>query len=700
MDIDELCINTIRMLSVDMVEKANSGHPGMPMGAAPMAYVLWTKFLKFNPRDPKWPDRDRFVLSAGHGSALLYSLLYLTGYDLSMEDIKQFRQWGGKTPGHPEYGRTPGVECTTGPLGQGFANGVGMAMAARMLEARFNRPGREIVDHYVYSIVSDGDLMEGISSEAASLAGHFKLGKLIYLYDNNQITLSGAAPLTFTEDIPARFRACGWHVQALEDGNDINAIDKAIEAARAVTDKPSLISVRTHIAYGSPHMQDTFEAHGSPLGADEVKATKEKLDWPVEPPFHVPDEALEKFRGVGGRGPDLEAAWNNKMAEYGKEFPELKSLWERMMKLEFAPDWEKNVPSFKWGAGEKPIATRAAGGKVMNALAGSIPQLVGGSADLNPSTKTALKDKGTFEPPLEGGSSVQGSVGQWSYAGANVQYGVREHAMGAITSGMALHGGFIPFAATFLIFSDYMRPAIRLACLMEIKTVYVFTHDSVALGEDGPTHQPVEHLPSLRAMPNMTVIRPADANETAEAWRAALKTDKPVSLIMTRQNLPVIDRSKYAPASGLHKGAYILAGPGAAEGDSERTKPELILIATGSEVHPALEAFETLKSEGVQARVVSMPSREIFEKQPREYRDKVLPPDVARRITIEAASPLGWREYAGPCGTIISIDHFGASAPGKVNLEKFGFTAANILDKARELLQKNLTPVTYGDRYG
>ncbi len=675
---DELCINTIRMLSVDMVQQANSGHPGMPMGAAPMAYALWTRFLRYNPRDPKWPDRDRFVLSAGHGSALLYSLLHLTGYDLPMEELKRFRQWGSKTPGHPEHGETPGVESTTGPLGQGFGNGVGMAMAERFLAARFNRPDHEIVNHYTYAIVSDGDLMEGVASEAASLAGHFKLGKLIYLYDNNRITLAGETALNFTEDVGKRFEAYGWHVQSIEDGNDIEAISKAIQAAQNETSRPSLISVRTHIAYGSPNKQDTFEAHGSPLGPEEVIATKKNLGWPLEPTFYIPDEALTHFRKALDEGTTLEAEWKTKLESYGKKYPELSMEWDQWMNSTLPKDWDKDIPVFPRDT--KGLATRAAGGQVINAIASHVPSLIGGSADLNPSTNTAMKGRGNFQSPGSGDEAVQGSVsGPWSYEGANVAFGVREHAMASILNGMALHGGLVPFGSTFLIFSDYMRPSIRLGALMKLHIIYIFTHDSVALGEDGPTHQPVEHLASLRAMPNLTVIRPADANETAEAWRVAMEQKEgPVALILTRQNVPVIDRSRFNPANGLRNGAYVLTDSPA--------KPEIILIATGSEVHLALEVYERLRNEGIGVRLVSMPSWELFEKQPKEYRNKILPPEITARMSIEAGVTLGWHKYVGLQGEIVGIDHFGASAPGKTVLKEFGFTSENVLKRVRALL--------------
>lgn len=680
-NLDELCIDTIRMLSVDMVQQANSGHPGMPMGAAPMAYVLWTKFLRHNPNHPTWPDRDRFVLSAGHGSALLYSLLHLTGYDLSMEELKRFRQWGSKTPGHPECRETPGVESTTGPLGQGFGNGVGMAIAERFLAARFNRPGYEIVNHYTYAIVSDGDLMEGVASEAASLAGHLKLGKLIYLYDNNSVTLAGAARLTFTEDVCKRFEAYGWHVQRIDDGNDVEAISRAISTAQNETVRPSLISIRTHIGYGSPRKQDTFEAHGSPLGPEEVAATKKNLGWPLEPTFYIPEEALAHFRRAIPQGAKLEEEWKARLDSYGKTSPELRTEWDQWMNSILPEGWDKDIPAFP--PDPKGLATRSAGGQVMNAIASHLNFLIGGSADLNPSTNTALKGKGNFEPQGEGDGTVQGSVsGPWGYEGANIAFGVREHGMGSILSGMALHGGLLPYGSTFFVFSDYMRPAIRLAALMKLHVIYVFTHDSLAVGEDGPTHQPVEQLFSLRAIPGLTVIRPADANETAEAWRIAVEhKNGPTAIILTRQNVPVMDRGRLSPAAGLRKGAYILS-------DSSSGKPDVILIATGSEVHLALEAQEKLLAEGVKARVVSMPSWDLFDQQPEAYRHQVLPPDVTQRVSIEAGVTLGWHRYVGSAGEIIGIDHFGASAPGNAVLKEFGFTSIHILNRVKTLLAR------------
>jgi transketolase len=680
-NLDELCINTLRMLSVDMIQQANSGHPGMPMGAAPMAYILWIRFLRHNPSHPQWPDRDRFVLSAGHGSALLYSLLHLTGYGLPMEELKRFRQWRSKTPGHPEYRETPGVECTTGPLGQGFGNGVGMAMAERFLAARFNRPGHEIVNHYTYIIAGDGDLMEGVASETASLAGHLRLGKLICLYDNNLITLAGETRLTFTEDVCKRFEACGWHALKVDEGNDLEAVSKAITAAQKETDRPSLISIRTHIGYGSPRKQDTFEAHGSPLGTEEVIATKKNLGWPLEPAFYIPEEVLAHFRKALPQGAQLEERWKAGLESYGKAFPELRKEWDQWMGSILPDGWDKIIPSFP--PDPKGVATRAAGGQVMNAVASHLHCLIGGSADLNPSTNTALKGKGNFQSPNLGNGSIQGSVpGSWGYEGANVAFGVREHAMGSTLSGMALHGGLLPYGSTFLIFSDYMRPAIRLAALMKLHVIYIFTHDSVAVGEDGPTHQPVEQFFSLRAIPGLTVIRPADANEVAEAWKFAIgNKNGPTAIILTRQNVPVIDRGRFLPATGLRQGAYILSDPSS-------SKPEVILIGTGSEVHLALEVHEKLRAEGIQSRVVSMPSWELFEQQPEKYRQEVLPPDVTQRVSIEAGVTLGWPRYVGRDGETIGIDHFGASAPGNVLLKEFGFTAENVLHRVKSLLTK------------
>jgi transketolase len=664
--LDQLCINTIRMLTVDAVQKANSGHPGMPMGAASMAYILWTRFLRINPANPKWPDRDRFVLSAGHGSMLLYSLLHLTGYDLPLEELKNFRQWDSKTPGHPESHFAPGVETTTGPLGQGFANGVGMAIAERFLAAHCNRPGHTIVDHYTYGIVSDGDLMEGISHEAASLAGHLKLGKLIYLYDDNRISIEGSTDLTFTEDRAARFEAYGWHVQKLDDGNDLEAITAAIRATQGETERPSLIIIRTHIGYGSPNKQDKAAAHGEPLGTDEVRLTKENLGWPLEPTFIIPEEALTRFRQVLREGKKWEDEWNVRFQSYEKAHPELAEEWKRVMSGELPSGWDKDIPVFP--ADAKGMATRGASGTVINAIAPKLPTLIGGSADLAPSTKTLINDVEDFKAD--------------HYDQRNMRFGVREHAMGGITSGMALHGGLIPYGATFLIFSDYMRPAIRLAAMMGLKVIYVFTHDSIGLGEDGPTHQPIEHLASLRAIPGLTVIRPADANETAEAWRYALEQRSgPIALALTRQNLPTLDRSTYAPADGLSRGAYILSDP-------EGKRPDVIVIASGSEVHVALEAAERLRQRGTAARVVNMASWELFEAQPDEYRNKILPPEITARIAIETGVPQGWHRYVGDMGEVVGMNRFGASAPYEVLFEKFGFTADHVVKKAVKLVGK------------
>jgi len=662
-DLDHLCINTIRTLAMDGVQKANSGHPGMPMGTADMAYVLWTQFLKHNPANPAWPDRDRFILSAGHGSMLLYSLLHLTGYDLPLDELKNFRQWGSRTPGHPEYGLTPGVEMTTGPLGQGFATGVGMAIAERFLAAHFNRPGHTIVDHFTYAIVSDGDLMEGISHEAASLAGHLRLGKLIYLYDDNGITIEGSTDLAFSEDVAARFRAYGWHVQQV-DGYDLAAIAGAIRAAQAETMRPSLIIARTHIGFGSPHKQDTAGVHGSPLGEEELRLTKQNLGWPVEPPFYIPDQALARFRQAVERGRDWETDWQTRFAAYAAAYPELAAEWEMAMSGELPPGWDADLPVFKPEDG--PVATRVASGKALNALAPRLPTLIGGSADLASSNKTYLNGQGDFEADTPGGR--------------NLHFGVREHAMGAILNGLTLHGGVITYGGTFLVFSDYMRPAIRLAAMMELPVIYVFTHDSIGIGEDGPTHQPIEQLAALRAIPGLTVIRPADANETVEAWRVALThRDGPVALALTRQKLPTLDRARLASADGLARGAYILA-------EAENGQPEVIIIATGSEVHVALAAQELLAQRGVAARVVNMPSWELFERQPRDYRHAVLPPAITARLAVEAGVAQGWHRYVGPAGDVVSIERFGASAPYKVLWEKFGFTAENVATRALALL--------------
>jgi transketolase len=666
MRLDDLCINTIRVLSAECVEKANSGHPGMPMGAAPMAYVLWTKFLKHNPHHPAWFNRDRFVLSAGHGSMLLYSLLHLTGYDLPLSELLNFRQWESKTPGHPEYGLTPGAETTTGPLGQGFANGAGMAIAERFLAATFNRPGFEIINHFTYAVVSDGDLMEGISHEAASLAGHLGLGKLIYLYDDNHISIEGSTDLAFTEKRTARFEAYGWHVQQVEDGNDLDAIEKAIVSAQKETQKPSLIAVRTHIGYGSPNKQDKPSAHGEPLGKEELKLTKQKLGWPLEPEFYVPDEALKVFRAAVEQGKTEEARWISLLEGYRKAFPDPAKEMDRWMKGDLPRGWEKDIPGFP--ADPKGSATRAASGRVLNALSKRIRNLLGGSADLAPSNQTLIKGEGDFQAE--------------HFGQRNLRFGVREHGMGGILNGMALHGGLIPYGGTFLIFSDYMRPAIRLAALMHLKVIYVFTHDSIGLGEDGPTHQPVEQLAALRAIPNLTVIRPCDAAETAEAWRFTLSHKSgPVALVLTRQGVPVLDRSVFAPADGLQRGAYVLA-------ESPKRKPDLLLIASGSEVHIAIEAAAKLERKGISSRLVSMPSWELFDKQPDAYQRDVLSREIKPRIAIEAGRTQGWWRYVGERGDVVGLDHFGASAPYKILYEKFGITADRVIEKALKLLGK------------
>ena len=677
--LDQLSINTIRFLSVDAVQKANSGHPGLPLGAAPMAYVLWTRFLQHNPIHPHWFNRDRFVLSAGHGSMLLYSLLYLTGYDLPLEQIKQFRQWDSLTPGHPERGATPGVETTTGPLGQGFGNGVGMAIAEAYLAARYNRPGFDIIHHFTFGLVSDGDLMEGVAAEAASLAGHLKLGKLIYLYDDNHITLAASTALTFTEDRAQRFAAYGWHTQSIDDGNDVGAIDSAIRTARQETERPSLILVRTHIGYGSPHKQDTFAAHGSPLGEEEVTLTKENLGWPVGPPFLVPDAVEQHCRQAVHRGRQAEAEWNEKFTAYEQQYPELARELRLLIAGDLPPGWDANIPQFP--ADAQGLATRVASGTILQAISQTLPGLIGGSADLNPSTHTELREAGNFENSAMAVGDLQGaSGGGWSYAGRNLQFGVREHAMGAILNGLATHGGLIPFGATFLTFSDYMRPPIRLAALMGIQVLFVFTHDSLALGEDGPTHQSVEQVASLRAIPQLTVIRPGDANETATAWRVAIETrDRPVALILTRQNVPTLHRTECASADGLRRGAYILA-------DAPEGNPDVILIASGSEVGLIVAARQRLQDQHIAVRLVSMPSWELFDAQSQSYRDSVLPPSVRARLAVEAGVTQGWHRYVGDRGDVIGVDRFGASAPGPVVMREYGFTVEHVCARALALL--------------
>ncbi len=688
--LDQLCINALRVLAMDAVQQANSGHPGLPMGAAPMAYMLWTRYLRHNPANPSWPDRDRFVLSAGHGSMLLYSLLYLTGYDLPLDELKCFRQWGSRAPGHPERGLTPGVETTTGPLGQGFANGVGLAIAERFLAAHFNRPDYPLVDHYTYGLVSDGDLMEGVTAEAASLAGHLGLGKLIYLYDQNGISLAGSNALTFSEDVMARFAAYGWQVEQVDDGNDVPALDAALQRARADEARPSLICVRTHIGYGSPHKQDTYEAHGAPLGEEEVRLTRQQLGWPSAESFHVPDEALTFFRQALAYGAAQEAAWQQRLEAYRAVYPALADEYERVLAGDLPGGWEAAIPQFAPGDG--PMATRKASGKVLASLAPHLWNLVGGSADLNPSTNTVLAGRGDFQRPLTSRHSaemeptIQGAArGQWGWGGQNIHFGVREHAMGAILNGLALHGGLIAYGATFLVFSDYMRPPMRLAALMDLGVKYVFTHDSIAVGEDGPTHQPVEHLALLRAMPGLVVMRPADANEVAWAWRVALlERDRPIALVLSRQDLPVFDRPGrgLSGAEGVARGAYVLAD---APGDPS-TPPDLVLLATGSEVALCLAVREQLTARGLHTRVVSMPSWELFDEQSAEYRATVLGPVGTPRLAVEAGVSLGWRRYTGERGAVLGVKHFGASAPGKEVLRHYGFTVENVVTRALALL--------------
>lgn len=660
--IDQACVNTIRFLACDAVEKAKSGHPGMPLGAATMAYVLWDRFLRHNPKNPKWGDRDRFVLSAGHGSALLYALLHLTGYDLPLDQLKQFRQLGSLTPGHPEHGLTAGVEVTTGPLGQGFAMAVGMAVAERHLAAKFNRPGFPIIDHYTYGIASDGDLMEGVASEAASLAGTLGLGKLIFLYDDNHISIEGSTDLAFTENVRLRFQAYGWQVITVPDGNDIDLIDAAIRLAREEKERPSLIAVRTRIGFGSPK-QDSASSHGEPLGAEALAATRQTLVWPDEPMFYVPDEVKAHFAEALDRFAEMESAWLKMTEDYRARFPEEASIWAKTMAGEMPAGWEDKLPVFAAGSG---MATREASGKVMNALAEMIPNLMGGSADLAPSTKTTLAGLGEF-------SATQPE-------GQNMHFGVREHAMGAVVNGMALHGGLIPFGSTFFVFSDFMRPSLRLAALMELHSIFVFTHDSIGVGEDGPTHQPIEHLMTLRAIPGLVVIRPADANETRAAWEYAIKAKRPTVLVLTRQKLANFDPDSCECLHGVSRGAYVLK--------EERGQiPQVVIVATGSEVEPSLKAWELLKAKGCRARVVSMPSWELFDEQPEKYRRGVLPAGVPV-LTVEAGITLGWKKYIDGKGMSLGIDRFGASGPGPVLMEHFGFTPENIAAQALKVVEE------------
>ena len=659
--LDQLCINTIRMLAVDAVEKARSGHPGMPMEASDIGYILWTRFLKHNPANPNWPNRDRFVLSAGHGSMFLYALLHLTGYDVTLEDLRQFRQWDSITPGHPEYGHTPGVETTAGPLGQGFSNGVGMAMAQEYLAQYFNRPGFPIVDYFVYSVVSDGDMMEGISAESASMAGHLGLGRLIYIYLDNRITIEGSTELTFTEDVGKRFEAYGWDVQKV-DGYNHAEIASALSAAQQETDKPSLIIARTHIGYGSPNKQDSASAHGEPLGPDEAVLVRKRFSWPEEP-FHVPEEASARFRSCLERGDAWEAEWTSLFKAYANEYPDLATQWKECHEQKWPEGWDKDLPQFDPDQGS--IATRAASGKVLEAVAPKLFRLLGGSADLAPSTKTFIKSLGVIKVDP---------------CGRNIHFGIREHAMGGILNGMALSQALVPYGATFLVFSDYMRPAIRLAAIMKLQVIYVFTHDSVGVGEDGPTHQPIEHIAALRAIPNLVVVRPADANETAFAWQIALnRREGPTAIILTRQKLPIVDQSRLGKSEGLLRGGYILA-------EAPQGSPETIIVATGSEVHLALSAYEKLVEDGIAVRVVSMPSWEVFEDQDEAYREEVLPSSVKARVGVEAGISMGWCRYVGPAGKVISIERFGASAPGPVIFEKLGFTPETVVDAVKETL--------------
>ena len=661
--LDQLCINTVRTLAMDAVQQADSGHPGTAMALAPLAYVLWQRHLRYNPANPDWLGRDRFVLSAGHACMLLYAALYLTGYDLSLDDIKQFRQWGSRTPGHSEHGLTPGVEATTGPLGQGVGNAVGMALAEAHLAQLFNRPGHTIVDHCTYFLASDGDLMEGVSHEACSLAGHLKLGRLIGIYDDNRITIDGKTDLTFSDDTAKRFESYGWHVERVADGNDLGALDAALAAARRVADRPSLVIARTHIAYGSPHKQDTPEAHGAPLGEDEVKLTKQRLGWPSLEPFYVPAEALAHWRLARERGARLEAEWTKKYDAYRQAYPALAAELERRLAGRLADGWDEALPTFAPGEAQ---ATRVAAGRVLNVIAPKLPELIGGSADLANSTNVVFKNGGDV------------AAGTWG--ARNVHFGVREHGMGAILNGLALHGGVRPVGSTFLIFSDYMRPPIRLAALCGLPVIYVFTHDSIGLGEDGPTHQPIEQLAALRAIPNLVVIRPADATETVEACRLAiLSQSSPVALVLTRQKVPVIDRATYAPANGLRLGGYVLA-------EARGAKPAIVLLASGSEVELALGAYERLTAEGIAARVVSVPSMELFARQPQEYRDAVLPPTVAARLAVEAAAPQPWYRWIGDHGAVLGIERFGASAPYQRIYQELGLTVENVVRQAKELL--------------
>ncbi|MFT9600250.1 transketolase [Mesobacillus sp.] len=666
-EIDMLSIDSIRTLSIDAIEKANSGHPGMPMGAAPMAYTLWTRYMNINPKNPEWFNRDRFVLSAGHGSMLLYSLLHLAGYDLTMDDIKQFRQWGSKTPGHPEFGHTAGVDATTGPLGQGIAMAVGMAMAERHLAAAYNRDNYNLVDHYTYSICGDGDLMEGVSAEAASLAAHLKLGRMIVLYDSNDISLDGDLDKSFSESVEGRFKAYGWQYIRVEDGNNLEEIAKAIEEAKTDEDRPTLIEVKTIIGYGSPNLSGKSDVHGAPLGADELKLTKEAYKWTFEEDFHVPSEVYDHFKQqIADKGEQAEQAWNELFASYKSEYPELGAQLEKAMKGELVEGWDKDIPVYEEG---KSLASRASSGEALNGIAKNLPYLIGGSADLAGSNKTMIKGSGDFFPG--------------SFEGRNIWFGVREFAMGAAMNGMALHGGLKIFGGTFFVFSDYLKPAIRLAALMGLPVTYVFTHDSIAVGEDGPTHEPVEQLAGLRAMPNLSVIRPADGNETAAAWKLSIESTKtPTALVLTRQNLPTIKNTDKNAYEGVSKGAYVISAAGKDTADA-------LLLAAGSEVGLAVKAQEALASEGIDVAVVSMPSWDRFEQQSKEYKESVIPKSVKKRLGIEMGSSLGWHRYVGDEGEVLAIDTFGASAPGEKILEEYGFSVNNVVARVKALLQQN-----------
>ncbi len=680
-ELDQLCINTLRFLAVDMVQKAKSGHPGMPLDAAPMAYVLATRFIRRNPADPGFIDRDRFVLSSGHASALLYAIMHLVGYEkMTMEELQRFRQWHSLTPGHPESHLTHGVEASTGPLGQGISNAVGMAIGEAHLAARYNRPGHEVFNHFTYVICGDGDMMEGVQAEAASLAGHLQLGKLVVLYDSNRVTLSGTTSLAFTEDVAARYRAYGWHVQQVDDGNDVAALTSAIQAAKEARTQPSLIVVKTVMAYGSPDFAGSWHAHGNPLGEEEVKKTKRNLGWPEDKTFYIPDEALKVYRASLERGKTLEEGWNRRFAAYAKEFPELADEIRRRFAGKLATGWDRKLPQFP--ADEKGMATRKASEAVLQEIAKTVPELVGGSGDLDPSTFTWLKEDGDFESPLRPRDGVEGTVGGgWGYGGRNIHFGVREHAMGAAVNGLVYHGGFIPFGATFLVFADYMRPPIRLSAIAELRSIWVYTHDSIGVGEDGPTHQPVEQIASLRAIPGMIVIRPGDANETRCAWQVAVENhDGPTVLVLSRQHLPTLDRKRFAPAEELRRGAYVL--------NRDVADPELILIATGSEVSLIVGAEPLLRERGLRVRLVSMPSWELFARQTPEYREEVLPRAVRARLAVEAGNSLGWDRWVGSDGDVLCVDRFGASAPGGTVMKEYGFTVDHVVERALALVGK------------